>query len=462
MPCQSANVRVECGEYVGTGPLHTHFAAGGEGWEKSNQALYRERPTLYYAQVIYTDQEGKGHKVERQAENQKQAQATIKQIVRELAGRDEISVTSQRIRERRGGIFARVTYTDETGKRCEIERRANNRSHAKEMIKRLIRELDDYGGQSLEAAQMTFKELADYYEETYMIEAQYVDGRKVAGLRSLYYAKILLKAIREFFGNSKLRAIRHGDIERFKSSRLKTPTKHGKQRSIASVNRELSMLSRMFTVAAREDWILKNPFTSGNTLINSADERKRERILTRGEEEKLLAACAGPRIHLKPIIVCALDTGMRRGEIFKLKWSDVDFAEGVITIRAFNTKTMSERQVAMSERLSRELLALFAKSTQEPDSLCFGITNNVKTAFTSARRAAGLSDVRFHDLRHTHATRLATSHMPLSEVGRVLGHTQANTTYRYLNANVETARRAAALIDSFNRLDDDAEKPVIN
>jgi integrase len=57
---------------------------------------------------------------------------------------------------------------------------------------------------------------------------------------------------------------------------------------------------------------------------------------------------------------------------------------------------------------------------------------------------AGLPDVRFHDLRHTAATRLVAAHLPLPEVGRVLGHTQANTTYRYVNANIETTRRAAA------------------
>ncbi len=67
------------------------------------------------------------------------------------------------------------------------------------------------------------------------------------------------------------------------------------------------------------------------------------------------------------------------------------------------------------------------------------------------RTKAGLPDVRFHDLRHTAETRLVAAHLPLPEVGRVLGHTQANTTYRYANANIETTRRAAALLDAFNQ-----------
>lgn len=75
---------------------------------------------------------------------------------------------------------------------------------------------------------------------------------------------------------------------------------------------------------------------------------------------------------------------------------------------------------------------------------------NACDGFTPARREAGLPDVRFHDLRHTAASRLVTAHIPLSEVGRVLGHTQPNTTYRYVNANIETARCAAAALDAFN------------
>ena len=83
----------------------------------------------------------------------------------------------------------------------------------------------------------------------------------------------------------------------------------------------------------------------------------------------------------------------------------------------------------------------------------FGIRDDVKHSFDTVRRA-GLGDLRFHDLRHTAATRLVGLHIPLSEVGRVLGHTQANTTYRYVNANIETARRASAALDAFNAEDE--------
>ena len=211
------------------------------------------------------------------------------------------------------------------------------------------------------------------------------------------------------------------------------------------------MLRRMLNVAERQGWILRNPFAAGDSLISLADENKRERILTREEEIKLLAACDTPqREHLKGILICALDTGMRQGEIFSLRWRDVDFENRFVTIQAFHTKTMKERQVAITTRLAIELERLKASAPDDPNGLVFGILDNVKRSFTTARSKAGLNDLRFHDLRHTAATRLVGAHIPLSEVGRVLGHSQANTTYRYVNANVEMAKRAAAALDAFN------------
>lgn len=204
----------------------------------------------------------------------------------------------------------------------------------------------------------------------------------------------------------------------------------------------------MMGIAEREGWIIKNPFDMGEPLINPADEKKRERILSREEEMRLLEACTGRTSHLRPILICALDTGMRHGEILKLIWADIDFTNGLITVRAFNTKTMRERQVAMTIRLEQELWKLY-QTAQNKNALVFGIKDNVKRSFNTVRSTAKLPDVRFHDLRHTAATRLVAKHLPLSEVGRVLGHTQPTTTYRYVNSNVETAKRAALALDTF-------------
>ncbi len=295
---------------------------------------------------------------------------------------------------------------------------------------------------------MTFNQLADYFAKTYLIEAQYVGDRKVAGLRSCYDAKYRLDILREYFGFRRLREITHTDLEKFRMARLGVPTKHGKQRSIATVNRELAVLRRTLNVAVSNGWIHRSPFTMGKSLISVGDEKPRERILTLEEEARLLAACEGPRVHLRAILICALDTGMRRGELFSLTWSDVDFENKLITIRAFNTKMMRERRVGMTHRLTQELWTLYSQNPN-PDALLFGISS-VKHSWNKVRRKAGLTDLRLHDLRHTYATRLVSKHLPLAEVSRVLGHTQPTMTYRYTNLTTDIARRAATALDELH------------
>ena len=91
----------------------------------------------------------------------------------------------------------------------------------------------------------------------------------------------------------------------------------------------------------------------------------------------------------------------------------MDFENGLITIRAFNTKIMRERQVAMTSRLISELLPL--SECADSDALVFNVKTSVKTAFDKLKKKIGLADLRFHDLRHTHATRLVSKQLPLAE-----------------------------------------------
>lgn len=307
---------------------------------------------------------------------------------------------------------------------------------------------------------MSFNDLAAFYESTYLCPATYVDGRKVAGQRDHYNAKCMLGILRRYFGATKIKTLTHGQVERYRIERLQTPTKHGRQRTVATVNRELSLLRKILNVAKRNRWIVENPFHCGDPLIRPGDERPRERILTREEEARLLDACVDHRAYLRPIIICAVDTGMRRGEILKLRWQDVDFRSRLICVQALNTKTMRERRVYMTERLAQELLWLYNQNAKDDTALVFGITGSIKKAFGTARRMAGLQDVHFHDLRHTAASRLAASNIPIAEIARVLGHTQLATSYRYINANTDSLKRAAAALDTFNGTITEAAKEV--
>lgn len=344
--------------------------------------------------------------------------------------------------------YARFDYTDELGKRRTVRRLAESKTAAQKLLDKLLHEYKGRGEQALNGEKMTVGELLDYYETTYLTPPEYVDGRKVSGLREYKNARHRLKPIRQAFGSRKLRSITYGDIERFRLARLRVPTMHKRQRSIATVNRELSQFRRVLNVAVRNDWLLKSPMLGCKSLICPGDEKPRLRLLTRLEESRLLDACVGPRAYLRPIIITAIDTGMRRGEILMLRWSDLDFASRIINVRAFNTKTMRERHTAMTERIVEALSAL---PRTEPEALVFGITGCIKKAFDTAKRNATIHDLHFHDLRATAATRMIQMAIPLAEVARVLGHTQPTTTYKhYVMANADTALRVASALDAFN------------
>ncbi|MBL8195104.1 MAG: hypothetical protein JNM06_15015 [Blastocatellia bacterium] len=100
---------------------------------------------------------------------------------------------STRIKD--GKLYARVTYQDDNGKTKEIWRKAENRTHAKELIKQILRTLDDHGSKPLQAEQMTFQELANFYIENYLQKAEYINGRKVFGLRSYDTARYNFKPV---------------------------------------------------------------------------------------------------------------------------------------------------------------------------------------------------------------------------------------------------------------------------
>lgn len=370
--------------------------------------------------------------------------------------RERTGFVVKRRNERTGKIelFARVQYTDGTGKRREKMRRAENQTDANRIIKRLLEELGNTGEHGLDGERMLFRELAAHYQKRYLIPAQYHgegDGRrKVAGLRSYKSSQRFLDTLIEHFGGKRIRSITHDDLERFKMQRLTTPTQRGSERAIASVNREFELMRAVLRFAQRQGWITRNPFEMGSPLISKADEARRERILTFDEERRLLDACIGRRAHLRPLIIAALDTAMRRGELFKLCWRDVDLDEHIIRITAFNSKTARPRTVAMTPRLIAELENLYAKASQDANALVFGITDTIKKSFAAACNAAGVEGFRFHDCRHTAITRLVAANVPPMQIMKISGHTQHVTFARYVNPDTGAVQRAANALAAYN------------
>jgi integrase len=355
---------------------------------------------------------------------------------------------------RRGSWYARVTFTDPaTGQRRDRTKACESKAAAKEQRDEWLLQLDETGSESIDKALRTFADFAAWFKSNYLVPATYTpDGQKEHGLRSLYSAELNFAVVCRYFGQRPLREIRYADLRAFRLHRLETPTRSGGKRALATINREVGMARRMFKIARRQGWITRDPFDEGDPLIFLSRERERERILTREEEVRLLAACARDRENrLRPLVIAALDTGCRQGELLKLVWSDVDFDRGIITIRAFNSKTMRERIVGITPRL-RAMLREIRPRRCKPDGRVFGMSHQQwfckKRVWTSARRDAGLLDVRFHDLRHTAASRLARK-MSLSDVGKLLGHREPRTTWRYANITETTITDAVAILHAF-------------
>ena len=178
---------------------------------------------------------------------------------------------------------------------------------------------------------------------------------------------------------------------------------------------------------------------------------RRTRVLAREEETRLFEACGPdtPRAHLLPLTVCALDTGMRRGEILSLEWKDIDLDARSITVRAMTTKTLTSRVVPVSGRLAVALESL----ANGPDRVgpVFGMVGDFKRSWRTACRLAGIIDLHFHDLRATFATRLIHAGMPVEQVAKITGHTQLSTLYaHYIRNTASAVERAASLLDSIN------------
>ncbi len=237
------------------------------------------------------------------------------------------------MKARKGYVFkqgkvwvARITYSTPEGARRNVTRNSATKTEATELLDTLRQKLKDYGPKPIDGERLKMSDLVDAYVKAKVKPAEYHNDRKVAGMRNWKSPAYYAETIKTYFGKKRVKDVTPSDIEAFKAVRLKAETIHGKPRSIAAVNRELETLRAIFAYAKREGWILVNPFERLEKIISKADEVKRTRVLSKAEEGRLLDACTDGRAHIRPIMMAALDTAMRKGELLKLRWCDVDLA----------------------------------------------------------------------------------------------------------------------------------------
>ena len=166
------------------------------------------------------------------------------------------------------------------------------------------------------------------------------------------------------------------------------------------------------------------------------------KILDREEIARLINAA---KDYLKPIIITALNTGMRRGELFNLRWNDVDFAEHFIFIK--KSKSGFMRKIPMND-----LVAATLKNIKRESEFVFcsprtgGRLTAVGDSFKAACRKAGAPDLRFHDLRHMAATYMVTGGVDLATVSQILGHSDIKMTMKYAHPTPENKRNAVNVL----------------
>jgi len=260
-----------------------------------------------------------------------------------------------------------------------------------------------------------------------------------------------VKPIRAHFRNKKMREITRQDVEQFKQARRTSRSARGGQRSPASVDRELQLLSRMFSLAAERELLDKNP-CSGVKLCGVSNVVPK--FLSDEDEAKLLPVLTGRRAHLLDILQIDTHTGMRRTELLSLHKSQVDLVRN--TVLLLHTKNGKQRVIPIHPNIRPILERLCAKAG--PTGFLFENPKtgkpikDIKTAWRRALQLAGIPHIPFHCAgRHTFGTRAAEGGAHPKDIQEIMDHAHIGTTMRYVHATdpgklraIEAAGRGAA------------------
>lgn len=254
--------------------------------------------------------------------------------------------------------------------------------------------------------------------------------KKYQRLRDETTFKRLLPA----FGHFTLAEITTEMISDYRESRLKVVKP-------ATIYQELSLLRRMFNVARREwKWIKENPAADLSFSIGNSNAR--DRWLSLDDEQRLLSAATNPN-WLRSLLVTALHTGMRRGEILNLQWQDIDFQRKLLTVH--KSKNGEKRAIPLSSTLCdvlRGIKVLNISGKVSPISV-----RSLRAAFEITLEKTAIKDFHFHDLRHTFATRLIQAGVDFYRVKELLGHKTINMTMRYAHHYPESLRSSIDVLD---------------
>jgi integrase len=249
-----------------------------------------------------------------------------------------------------------------------------------------------------------------------------------------------LKHLLPFFADMLLVNINTSAIRKYRQKR-----NGGRTLTAATVNRDLSVLRRVLYWGVEEGYLASNPLGR----LRMERERRTKRPVLSVREEYLLLAAAPP--HLQRIILCALHTGMRRGEILSQRWEDVDFDNRILHVSHSKTPEGEAREIPLTNCLYELLHAIRQYRgpvfTYQGDPIRI-----IKTTWTSSLRRSGIRHMRFHDLRHTANTRMMLAGV-LQEVRReIIGHSSQRSrdvNDRYTQIELPEKREAIRKLEAW-------------
>jgi len=256
---------------------------------------------------------------------------------------------------------------------------------------------------------------------------------------------VSLGPLHSFFGGKLISEINPFLIEKYKQKRK------GDGVSPRTINIELACLRHMFNMALKWGKAQKNPMEEVNLL---KEPEGKHRILSPEEEKKLMDVIAESKRaeDLRELLMTALFTGMRRGELFGLKWPNIDFASRMIIVaeqfHAEGTKGGRIREIPMNPELTEMLINVKKRSHSDyvftdwqgrPYKTC-------RTDLDNGLEKAGIEGVTLHTFRHTFGSRLGMMGVDLGTIQELLGHADITMTKRYYHPTAEHKRKAVEML----------------
>lgn len=311
----------------------------------------------------------------------------------------------------------------------------------------------------------TLPSLHDFIEDTYMpwFKAHHKGHEKTQHTLSNNFDPIMPQ---------RLDAITGRDLEQIRTGWMQAGNKS------STVNRKMGSISGVFSRAVEWDYIDVHPLaklkqlkvdSKGVIRYLAADESKRLRDALDARQDEMRAERESANTwrtdrhrepmpsllelpftdHLKPMVLISLNTGMRRGELFDLKWSAVNFDTKTITVAGATTKTSDTRHIPMNKETYGVLEAWKKQVSESPyvfPGQGGGRFEDVKSAWLKLLERAQIDGFRWHDMRHDFASRLVMAGVPLNTVRDLLGHADIKMTLRYAHLAPGTKAAAVELI----------------